>query len=263
MPRWQPSRLITLLTDFGHRDPYVGIVKGVIASTERGLEVVDLTHGVAPQDVRSASFHLAHSWRWFPPGTVHVAVVDPGVGTARRILCARAEGHVFLAPDNGLLGPVLPAGAEVRALDLERFSLPGRSRTFHGRDVFAPAAARIASGLPPEECGTPAAGWQDARFPEPERGDRTVRGEVLLADHFGNLITNVREGDLPGPPEGWTAHAGEQRARLVGAYAEAAPGELVALVDSFGYWELSEAAGSAAARLGLGRGSPVRFTAGR
>ena len=147
---WRPSGIVTLLTDYGLDDAYVGAVKGVLyARGGAGLRVADLTHSVPPQDVRSAAFHLAHAWRWYPPGTVHVAVCDPGVGTERDVLVALFEDHAFLAPDNGLLGPVVGELADVRALDLERFALPRRSRTFHGRDVFAPAAAALAGGLDP------------------------------------------------------------------------------------------------------------------
>jgi S-adenosylmethionine hydrolase len=261
---WRPSGVVTLTTDFGLTDPYAGILHGVLLRQDARLAVVDLTHGIPPQDVRSAAFHLAHSWRWFPAGTVHVAVVDPGVGSPRRILVARDRDHAFLAPDNGLLGPILGEAAAVRALDVERFALPNRSRTFHGRDVFAPAAAALAGGLDPAEAGGPAGPIERLSFPGPSMGERGgVEGQVLVVDRFGNLITNVPDALLEGPPSAWRARAGGQLAPAAGTYAEVAPGALVALVDSFGYWELAVRDGSAAALLGLGPGAPVRFEPSR
>lgn len=261
---WRPSGVVTLTTDFGLVDPYVGVMHGVLLSAGRELRVVDLTHGVEPQDVRAAGFFLAHSWSWFPAGTVHVAVVDPGVGSARRILVARAGGHAFLAPDNGLLGAVLEPdapGVDVRALDVPRFALPEASRTFHGRDVFSPAAARLALGLDPAQAGPPAGAWErGARPPEPRRSGASVEGEVLLVDRFGNLVTSLRPADLEGPPGArWEARLAGRRVPLVGTYAEAGRGELLALVDSYGWLEVALREGSAARELGVGPGAPVTF----
>jgi hypothetical protein len=258
--RWLPSGVVTLMTDFGLSDPYVGVMKGVLLGSEARPRLVDLTHGIAAQDVRAGAFHLAHSWRWFPSGSVHVAVVDPGVGSERRILVAREDGHAFLAPDNGLLGPVLSGRAEVHALDVERFSLPARSRTFHGRDVFAPAASRLVEGLDPAECGPAVDDWERIEFPTPrfdEAGD--VLGEVLVADGFGNLVTNVPADHLRGEVSAWTAHLCGVEAPLVGAYAEAGPGEVLALVDSLGFWEVAVREGDAADQLGAGPGTTVTF----
>jgi len=257
---WLPSGVVTLTTDFGLTDPYVGVMKGVLLAQGSGLRLVDLTHGIPAQDVRAAAFHLAHSWRWFPAGSVHVAVVDPGVGSDRPILVARDRGHLFIAPDNGLLGPVLSDRAEVRALEVERFSLPERSRTFHGRDVFAPAAARFACGLDPAEAGPLTTDFARLVFPEPSYGpEGQVQGQVLLTDRFGNLVTNVPADRLPGPPAEWVARVGGSEVPLFGAYAEADPGGLLALVDSFGFWEVAVRDGDAAARLGVGAGEPVTF----
>ena len=261
-PAWTPSGVVTWTTDFGLADPYVGILHGVVLGVSRDLRPVDLTHGIAAQDVRAAAFHLRHGWPWFPAGTVHVAVVDPGVGSARRILVARDRGHAFLAPDNGLLGPVLSPEADVRELDVEAFALPGRSRTFHGRDVFAPAAGRIAAGLAPEDAGRPAAAWERLEFPEPCAGpDGTVAGEVLVVDRFGNLITNVRSEALPGGGglDAWVVEVAGREVPLRATYAEGAPGSLLALVDSFDAWEVAERDGSAAERLAVGVGAEVRF----
>jgi S-adenosylmethionine hydrolase len=279
---WRPSRLVTLLTDFGNADPYVGMMKGVLWSAAPSLRaVVDLTHAVAPQDVAAGAFFLAHAWHYFPAGTVHVAVVDPGVGSERRLLAASAGGHAFLAPDNGLLSGVLADAAarrlatDVRQLDAERFALPRRSRTFHGRDVIAPAAAALIEGLAPAAAGPAAAHWRMLERPRAEPGANggEVRGTVLFCDHYGNLITNVARGDLP--PAGETgdgagpAEASQRaepafevalsggRARLRGTYADAAPGEIVALWNSYGLLEIALRDGNAARRLGLGPGAPI------
>jgi S-adenosylmethionine hydrolase len=265
---WRPSGVVTLTTDFGLVDPYVGIMHGVLLS--RGVtRVVDLTHGVPAQDVRTAAFHLAHSWRWFPAGTVHVAVVDPGVGSSRRILAALAGGHAFLAPDNGLLEAVLAAAgpAEVFALDVPRFALEGASRTFHGRDVFSPAAAALAGGLSPAEAGAPAGRLEGLALAAPvrsrgESGTETVAGEVLFTDRFGNLVTNVPAALVGGPLERWRAHLGGRAVPLAGTYAEVPPGRPLALVDSFGFWEVAVRDGSAARELGLAAGAAVRFERG-
>jgi hypothetical protein len=173
---------------------------------------------------------------------------------------ARDGEHAFLAPDNGLLGPVLSPAADVRALDVARFELPGASRTFHGRDVFSPAAAALASGLDPALAGTPAGACERLALPSPERGaDGAVEGQVLVVDRFGNLITNVPAALLDGPAERWHARLGGRAVPARGTYAEVERGALVALVDSFGYWELAVRDGSAAAELGLAPGAPVRF----
>ena len=255
---WRPSGVVTLTTDFGLREPHVGIVKGVVLSRLPSATLVDLTHAVPPRDVRAGGWYLAGSWRWFPPGSVHVAVVDPGVGSRRRILVAQAQGHAFLAPDNGLLGPVLPPEARVWALDVERFAMPRTSATFHGRDVFAPAAAAIAGGLAPADAGQPAGPWQSVSFPDPvRRADGAIETEVLLVDHFGNLVSGL----VPGPAEGdlcdWEVEIGGRRVATARTYAEVEPGELCALVDSWGHLEVARRDGDAAATLGLGPGAPL------
>jgi S-adenosylmethionine hydrolase len=257
---WRPSGVVTLLTDFGHADPYVGIVKGVLYRDAPALRaVVDLAHELEPEDVTAAAFVLRHAWSWFPVGSVHVAVVDPEVGSERAILVARAGGHAFLAPDNGLLAPLLRAlqGADVRRLDVEGLGLAGGSRTFHGRDRFAPAAALLASGRAPETLGPALAGWRGLALPEPRPdGAGALRAEVLWVDRFGNLVTNA-----PGDPAALPLRA-EVAGRVVpfvATYAAAEPGALVALVDSFGLCEVAVRGGSAARTLGLGRGASVRI----
>ena len=258
---WKPSGVVTLLTDFGTDDPYVGMMKGVLLSAAPGCTLVDLTHAVPPQSVRIGAWFLAHSFGYFPAGTVHLVVIDPGVGAGRKLLVAQDLGHAFLAPDNGLLGPVLSERARVFELDLERFARPGASRTFHGRDILAPAAAALARGLAPAEAGLAASQLEPGiEFP---RARRTAAGrvecEVLLADRYGNLILSGRPEDLGEELQRWTVEAAGRTIPLRGAYAEAAPGELLALVDSYGALEIAVREGSAAARLGLRAGDPVTF----
>lgn len=265
---WSPSGIVTLTTDFGLADPYVGIMKGVMhaVAAEQGaprLELVDLTHAVPPQTVRVAAFHLEHAWRHFPRGTVHLAVVDPGVGSDRDSLVCVVEGHAFVAPDNGLLGPILAAAgdaAQCYRLDVERFRASELSRTFHGRDLYSPVAAGLGLGLDPAETGPAAERWEPLAWPRPRPGSAgELLCEVLLADGFGNLVTSARAEDLEGPPEAWICEMGAARFPLLGTYAEGTPGQLLALVDSFGYWEVAVRDGDAASRLAAAPGSPVVF----
>jgi hypothetical protein len=255
---WAPSGVVTLTSDFGLSEPYVGILKGVLLARAPEARIVDLSHGVPPQDVATASFFLAHSARWFPAGSVHVAVVDPGVGSARSILVAEDGGQAFLAPDNGLLGPVLSDRARVWRLDVERFALPGTGRTFHGRDVFAPAAAALVRGLAPAHCARgPVLELARAALPRARLGERGGEAEVLFADRYGNLVLSARAEDLAGDPREWRAEARGAAIPLRGTYAEASPGELLLVVDSFGALEIAVRDGDARARLGLARGDRV------
>jgi len=265
----RPCGIVTLTTDFGYTDPYVGIMKGVmlsIAAEEFAgtrLELVDLTHGIAAQSVDAAAFHLEHAWRRFPRGTVHLAVVDPGVGTDRGVLVCALDGQLLIAPDNGLLSPILGAAGEravCRELDLERHRGPELSRTFHGRDLFAPLAARLACGLDLDAVGPRVTRWVALERPRPVPGaDGELAGCVQVVDGFGNLITNVAAADLDGPLERWTCELGASRIPLAETYGEGPSGALVALVDSFGYWEVAVCDGDAARRLAAGPGTPVVF----
>jgi S-adenosyl-L-methionine hydrolase (adenosine-forming) len=261
----RPSGVITLLTDFGLEDAYVGVVKGVLLGINPRAQLVDLTHAVPPQDVRRASLLLEGAWPFFPPGSVHLAVVDPGVGSARRPIAVAAGGHYFIGPDNGLLGFCfdLP-GARAVALTARRFHRHPVSRTFHGRDVFAPVAAQCSRGVRLEALGAPLR--DPVRLPRstPRRRGRRVGGEVLLVDHFGNLLTTLVGSELPGPPAGGVLRVGGTRIRgLVGAYAERPQGALGALIDSSGQVEVFVREGSARRRLGIGPGAAVSWTASK
>jgi S-adenosylmethionine hydrolase len=254
------SGIITLLTDFGLTDPFVGIMKGVILSAFPGARIVDLSHGIPPQSVVEAAFWLERSYTYFPRGTVHVAVVDPTVGSTRRILAACARGHIFLAPDNGLLAQSLleSAGADVWEVNGGRLGLAAPSATFHGRDVFAPVAARLASGaLEPNALG-PAARPRPCLLEAPSSDGESICGAVLTVDRFGNLITNLGRALVEGIRARHVLIGGRD-VPLRQTYAEVQPGELVAVVNAFGVIEIARRDGNAEAHLGLGRGTQVRL----
>jgi S-adenosylmethionine hydrolase len=257
-PAITPSGVITLLTDFGLSDPFVGVMTGAIISRFPAARVVDLCHGIDAQAITQAAFWLERCFPWFPPGTVHVAVVDPGVGSERQILAAALLGHYFLVPDNGLLGErLLRSGdARVHAVDLPRLGLPPASATFHGRDVFAPLAACLASGAQTlEQLGAPAQA-RPCRLAQPAARDGKLVGEVVSVDRFGNLITNL---DAEWLPRAVHVSLGGVQVPLGRTYSDAAPGQLLALLNSFGVIEVAEREGSAQRRLGLSRGAPVEL----
>lgn len=262
---WAPSGIVTLTTDFGQRDCFVGVMKGVLLGLAPRAVVVDLTHEVAAQDVRAAAFHLRHAWSWFPEGTVHVAVVDPGVGSERQILLALQDGHAFLAPDNGLLSGVLGPRAEVRSLELARVALPEVSRTFHGRDIFAPAAARLAGGVGPGTIAARlAAEWVRLEWPGPRAlAGGGFQAPVQHVDRFGNAVTALTRTELdPGCAQGWLARTRGRELPLAATYSDVQPGQALALLGSFGCWEIAVREGDAARSLGLACGEPVEFCPG-
>jgi S-adenosyl-L-methionine hydrolase (adenosine-forming) len=243
--------LITLLTDFGTADGYVAELKGVLLSNAPGVQVVDLSHDVAPHDVDAARLAVARYWRRFPAGTVHVVVVDPGVGSSRAAIAVRSDGRFLVGPDNGVLSPaLLLPGVEVVSLAVPANAAP----TFHGRDVFAPAAAALARGLALHALGSPHESPVIRRTPEAVREqDGWLRGEVIVIDRFGNAVTNligVHDGEV---------HVGQRAIPVRRTYADVAPGEPLALVGSSGLIEVAVRDGNAANVLGLGRGAVVRI----
>jgi S-adenosylmethionine hydrolase len=250
-------RLIAWLSDFGSRDTFVGVVKGVIAGIAPGATVVDLTHEVPPQDVRAAGVHLWMAYRFFPPGTVFVAVVDPGVGTRRRILAAETAAGIFLAPDNGLLTRVLHESPPRRvvSVDARRLGLPGVSSTFHGRDLVAPVAARLACGLAVDTLGPATRTRVELPLTAPERTRAGCAGEVLLVDRFGNAMT-----DIPGSwvrPGDAVSVRGRRVAMVVTTYGDVPRGRAAAVVSGAGTLEIAVNGGHAARRFSLGEGSRV------
>lgn len=255
----RPSGIVTLLTDFGLDDAYVGAVKGVLLGMNPAARLVDLTHAVPPQDILRGALALEAAYRFFPRGTVHLAVVDPGVGGARRPLAVLADGHYFVGPDNGLFGFLFDRpGATAVALTNPAYHRPAVSRTFHARDVFAPVAAHCSLGVALDRFGPPVRNPVRLPWPRVRRAGERVAGQVLLADRFGNLLTNVTEADLPARRAACALEVGGARiAGLVGAYSERPTGALGALVDSSGRVEVFVREGSALERLGVGPGAPV------
>jgi hypothetical protein len=250
--------LITLTTDFGLTDPFVGIMKGVIAQRAPSVHVVDVSHGVPPQDVMAGALVLRHAVPYFPRGTVHVAVVDPGVGSARRPLCIETDTMVLVGPDNGLLSLAAPPDDVRRIIEPteERFFLGPRSATFHGRDVFAPVAAAIASGTPLEALGPTRDDLVRLTMPAAVREGRGLRGTIIYVDHFGNLVTSLPASRLPAGDLAIQVGA----ARIVGlspSYSAVEPGELVAVIASWGLLEIAVRDGSARERLGAAVGDAV------
>ena len=241
--------IITLLTDFGTADGYVAVMKGVLFSLAPDSEIVDLSHDIPPHDVELARLTVARYWRRFPSGAVHLALVDPGVGTARACLAVESEARYLVGPDNGVLSPaLLLPGARAVALPVP----PAAARTFHGRDVFAPAAAALAMGQVLDSLGVAVDAPLVRRTKEAvRREDGAVVGEVIAIDRFGNAITN-----LLGARSGVVAAAGRP-IPIRGTYADVAPGAPVAISGSTGLLEIAVREGSAAASLGLVRGAAV------
>ncbi len=248
-------RVITLTTDFGLRDPWVGTVKGVILRVTRDVHLVDLTHDVAPHDILEGALALEAAAPFFPDGTVHLAVVDPGVGGARRALVIARPDQRFVGPDNGLFTPFLQTpGWRAFELSAPEYRLPEVSRTFHGRDVFAPAAAYLALGVPPERFGAEVTDPVRLPWPTPHPIQGGLAGEIVHVDRFGNLVTSIRADDIAG--DSVVGVAGREVA-LVGTYADIQSGQVAGLIGSRGRLEVAARERSAAATLGVGRGAPV------
>jgi hypothetical protein len=241
--------IITLITDFGTVDGYVGEMKGVILSRIPHATIVDITHDIPPQDVDRARLALARVWRRFPESTVHVVVVDPGVGSSRAALAIKSDGRFLVGPDNGVLSPALLIPNAV-AVDLPTPRIA--SSTFHGRDVFAPAAAALALGESLESLGSPSRSPIVRRTKEPvRRDDGGLVGEVILIDRFGNAVTNLLG------LRGGTIEVGSMRLPLHQTYADVPSGSAIALVGSTGFIEIAVRDGNAAERLVLQRGTRV------
>ncbi len=243
--------IITLLTDFGTADGYVAQMKGVILTHAPEASIVDVSHDLEPHDVESARLTLARYWRRFPPGTIHLVIVDPGVGSSRACLGVSSDARFLLGPDNGVLSPaMLFPGAEIVALPVP----PTASPTFHGRDVFAPAAAALAASITLSAIGEPFADPQVRRTPEPERQpDGTIAGQVIAIDRFGNAITNLVYAGRGAA----TLHVAQRDVRVVRTYADVETGATCGVVGSTGLLEVCVREGSAARILGLARGDAV------
>ncbi len=257
--------IVTFATDFGLADGWVAAMKGVILGLAPDAVLVDISHAVPPQDIRTGAFVLGATYRAFPPGTIHVAVVDPGVGTERRPLAIEADGHRFVGPDNGLFTFPLRRAADagvpavVVVLDRPAYHRPAVSATFHARDIFAPVAGHLAAGAPLAEVGSPAGSRAPVLLRMASAGRR---GEILHVDRFGNLITSL---ELPaGPGTVRLPGAGPAAAALplVRTFSDVPPGEAAALVGSAGLVEVVVNQGSAAVHFNARRGDPVEFVPG-
>lgn len=258
--------VVALLTDFGLRDHYVGVMKGVILGICPSASLVDITHDIPPQDVLTGALELSAAFPYFPARTVFVAVVDPGVGSSRLAMAAEADGRYFVGPDNGLSSLVFETHRPTALVHLAvaQFALPEISHTFEGRDRFAPAAAWLASGTPIAALGPPLQTWTRLDVPQARVSAGVVEGEVLRADRFGNLITNIPASRVVrAQASRWRVEiAGKSITGLVRTYADAVDGALCALVGSTNFVEIAVRGGSAAWTLSAGRGTPVRLREG-
>lgn len=253
---------ITLTTDFGTGSPYTAAIKGVILSINPAATIVDISHEIPPQDVRQGAVMLEDTTRWFPEDTIHLAVVDPGVGTKRAIVYARIGKQNYVAPDNGLLSGLVAGTPPTKIVRLTKpeYWLNPVSATFHGRDIMAPVAARLSLGLDPQRLGTPVEKLAGLHWPKPRQAPNKIEGVVLQIDSFGNLITNIGAEMLAGRPT-------DERVCVVcniyetwgifHTYADQPRGTFVALIGSSGRLELAVVGDSAAAMLGIEVGSPV------
>jgi len=252
------------MTDFGLKDGNVGVMKGVIWSFAPQAQIADLSHLIGPQNIREAALILARSAPYFPSGTVHLVVVDPGVGTNRRPLAARLGEQYFVGPDNGVVTQYLEWVQARRLtvdfvhLDRPQFWLPEVSQVFHGRDIFSPVAGRLAAGMQLADLGSPLSDPHRLALPQPQRTPFGWQAEIIHIDHFGNLATNLRLEHLPGIENITVRLAGVALQGLVRTFGDRPPGELVALYGSTGSLIVSEVNGSAAARLGARVGDPLQ-----
>ena len=263
------TRIVTFTTDFGLSDPFVGILHGVVLNLHAETAIVDISHAVTSYDVLDGAWTIAQAYCFFPPGTVHVVVVDPGVGSARRPILAETEDYVFVAPDNGVLSLVEAKEPKfsVRHITADRYFRQPVSQTFHGRDIFAPVAGWLSNGISPSEFGPEVSDYVRVPLPAVERiGDNSLRGVVIKVDKFGNLITNLSAQEAPAL-FGRSAPAVsilicETMVRLRHSYAEGEEGEIFAIAGSSGYLEIAARQESAAEKLGAGVGTPVGVAVG-
>lgn len=259
-----PMKHITLLTDFGYLDGYPGVMKGVIYSISPTVQVADITHSITPQNIQEGALVLFRSYRYFPAGTIHVAVIDPGVGTNRRPIAMQLGDYFFVGPDNGLFSPIIreaqssnDAIMQFIHLNRSQFWLPNPSRVFHGRDIFAPVAAHLASGVPLDALGDPIDDPVMLQLDEPVRTPKGWIGKVIAIDHFGNLSTNITETHLAEIAPITITVAGQIIEGLVKTFGERPPGELIALIGTDHDLSISVVNGDAKSFLGAKVGDEV------
>jgi S-adenosylmethionine hydrolase len=260
--------IITLTTDYGTNDHLVGVMKGVILSINPEVNIVDITHSVLAHDLLDGALTIGQAYKYFPPKTVHVVVVDPGVGTARRPILVASDTHYFVAPDNGVLSSVYDQTEALYVWNIisEHYFRQPVSKTFHGRDIFAPVAAWLAKSWQSSAFGEPITDFTRFALPRPKTNGNVVKGVVLRVDQFGNLITNLRAEDVPAlTAEGgkFTIRAGNATmTKLVPTFAGGTNGEAIGLIGSSGYLEISVNKASASKSLALGRGAEVTVEVG-
>ena len=268
----EPPRIITLTTDFGTSDAYVGIMKGVILSINPNVQIVDLTHAIPPQDIYEAAFSMYAAHSYFPKGTIHIIVVDPGVGSDRQAIVSRTDNAFFVCPDNGVLSYLLQSVADEGgqpidsvAIQNSAYYLPEVSNTFHGRDIFAPVAAHLSLGVPFDDIGPPAQTLVQLPIQVPELTDNTLTGQIVKVDRFGNAITNISETAIArlknastGGISAYEIRIGSVRLhRFNRAYAESGVGKPLAIIGSSGLLEIAINGGNAEEGLGIKWGDPV------
>lgn len=260
--------IITILTDFGLKDGFVGVMRGVIWSIAPDAHIADISHQIAPQDIYEGALVLARSAPFFPEGSIHIAVVDPGVGTARRPIAALIGKRYYVGPDNGLFTPLYTEAensglpVEIVHLDRPRYWRKEISHVFHGRDIFAPVAAHLANSVPLNEMGTPIRDPIRLEVPQPERTDRGWKSTIVHIDNFGNIAASLRQEHLEGMEVKTVKLCGREIQGMVHTFGERPPGELVALIGSTGNLVISIVNGNAAQSLGAKKGDLIEVAAG-
>lgn len=254
----KPNGIITLLTDFGLADGFVGSMKGVILSINPKAIIIDISHDVPAHDVEAGAFILNGSYGYFPAGTIHLAVVDPGVGSPRKILAAQSEKYCFIAPDNQLLKYIFHSGETLTVLEVlnKQFHLNQISQTFHGRDIFAPVAAHLSAGVGIKQLGSETKNYDRGTIEQPIRTDSSITGSIIYGDKFGNLISNI-PGHFIRQPVSRLQIGSIIIERLSHSYMDVAVGQPLAIIGSFGYLEIAIRNGNARQQLSLDRGAKV------
>lgn len=260
-----PRSIVTLTTDFGLTDAYAGTMKGVILNINPEVDVVDITHDVKPYDLLEGALAIAQAYKYFPARTIHMVIVDPGVGSARRPLLVSAHHQYFIAPDNGVLSLVYAREEDVtvRHITASHYFLEPISQTFHGRDIFAPTAGWLSRHVETEKFGDIVTDHVRFTFPQAKKvNERLLKGVVLRVDRFGSLMTNLTPSDVPqlfgeNPPSFKIVVGKTEVSRMLTAYAQAAPGEVFAILGSSGYLEIAGNRASAAQAIGVGKGAEV------
>lgn len=261
-------KLITLTTDFGLKDPFVGMMKGVIYNINESAEIVDITHNIDNQDILEGAFVISQSYRYYPTGTIHVVVVDPGVGSSRRPILVNASDHFFLGPDNGVLSFIIKEDPRSNVLEVttEQYFLKGVSSTFHGRDIFAPVAAWLSKGIEFHHFGHAISDYKGLDIPEIEKGDNSIKGKVIYIDRFGNIITNITPEDIDDIVKSGIP-ASNIRTRIAEVeitgikkyYAEVNKGEPGTIFNSFGLFEIYAYLDDAAKMLNVKKGISIEI----